>query len=126
MVGMDGIVIKGKLGDCIGWIFSVLRILFDLLFGTIDGILFLTLSDNYGGMEMDWKDYIVADQEICHGKVCIKGTRIPVTVILDNLAAGNDSGSILKSYPSLSEESIQAAIAYAAELAKERIVDLTA
>jgi uncharacterized protein (DUF433 family) len=49
-----------------------------------------------------------------------------VSVILDNLAAGVDRSEILKSYPSLQEEDIDAAISYAAELARERIVPLTA
>lgn len=65
---------------------------------------------------------ISTDPQVCHGKACIKGTRIMVSVILDNLAAGVSSEEILKSYPSLSSEDIQAAIAYAAELAKERVV----
>ena len=65
---------------------------------------------------------ISADPQVCHGKACIKGTRIMVSVILDNLAAGVSPEEILKSYPTLSSEDIQAAIAYAAELAKERVV----
>jgi uncharacterized protein (DUF433 family) len=71
---------------------------------------------------MNLLDRISADPQVCHGKACIKGTRIMVSVILDNLAAGVSSDEILKSYPSLSSEDIQAAIAYAAELAKERVV----
>lgn len=71
---------------------------------------------------MNLLERISADPEVCHGKACIKGTRIMVSVILDNLAAGVSSEEILKSYPSLSSEDIQAAIAYAAELAKERLV----
>jgi uncharacterized protein (DUF433 family) len=65
---------------------------------------------------------ISVDPNICHGKACIKGTRIPVSVILDNLASGETEGSILKSYPSLTHEDVHAAIAYAAELSKERYV----
>jgi uncharacterized protein (DUF433 family) len=49
-----------------------------------------------------------------------------VSVVLDNLAAGISQEEILRSYPSLSPESIQAAVAYAAELARERVVDLPA
>jgi uncharacterized protein (DUF433 family) len=71
---------------------------------------------------MRWQDYIVVDPSICHGKVCIKGTRIPVSVILDNLAAGLSIDEILRSYPSLSREAVQAAISYAAELARERVI----
>ncbi|HEY4481912.1 MAG TPA: DUF433 domain-containing protein [Candidatus Brocadiaceae bacterium] len=71
---------------------------------------------------MNWKEYITVDPDICHGKACIKGTRIMVSVVLDNLAAGLTSDEILQSYPSLARESVQAAIAYAAELARERVV----
>ncbi|MCP4754505.1 MAG: DUF433 domain-containing protein [Proteobacteria bacterium] len=74
---------------------------------------------------MNWQDYIVVDPNICHGKACIKGTRIMASVILDNLAAGIEAEEILKDYPSLDREGIQAAIAYAAELARERIVETT-
>ncbi|MCH7653383.1 MAG: DUF433 domain-containing protein [Chloroflexi bacterium] len=73
---------------------------------------------------MDFTEHITVDPEICHGKACIKGTRIMVTVILDNLAAGLDRDEILASYPTLRDEDIRAAIAYAAELAKERILPL--
>jgi uncharacterized protein (DUF433 family) len=73
---------------------------------------------------MDWRDRITADPNVCHGKVCIKGTRIMVSVILDNLAAGVSRESLLKSYPTLKSDDIQAAIAYAAELTKGRIVTL--
>ncbi len=73
---------------------------------------------------MDLTERITVDPEICHGKACIKGTRIMVTVILDNLAAGVSKEEILASYPSLIDEDIRATIAYAAELAKERIVPL--
>ena len=75
---------------------------------------------------MDWKKYIVVDPAICHGQAVVKGTRIPVFVILDNLAAQIPPEEILKSYPSLSMEGIHAAIAYAAELARERIVEMSA
>ncbi len=64
---------------------------------------------------------ITVDPNICHGKACITGTRIMVSVILDNLAAGKSYDDIIKNYPSLSVEDIKAALAYASELAKERI-----
>ena len=75
---------------------------------------------------MNWQNYIIVDPMICHGKACIKGTRIMVSVILDNLAAGLSIDEILQSYPSLTHDSIQAAISYAAELTRERIVALPA
>lgn len=71
---------------------------------------------------MLWRDRISVNPDICHGKACIKGTRIPVSVILDNLAEGLSSDEILRSYPSLKPEDIQAALSYAAELAQERII----
>ncbi|MCO6449278.1 MAG: DUF433 domain-containing protein [Caldilineales bacterium] len=71
---------------------------------------------------MQWQDYIVVDPKICHGQACIRGTRVPVSVVLDNLAAGLTPTQIIESYPSLSVESVHAAIAYAADLARERIV----
>ena len=67
---------------------------------------------------MNWQDYITVDPAICHGKACIKGTRIMVSVVLDNLAVSLTPGEILKSYPTLTPEAIQAAIVYAAELAR--------
>jgi uncharacterized protein (DUF433 family) len=75
---------------------------------------------------MNWRDFITVDPAVCHGKACIKGTRIMVSVILDNLAAGMGVDEVRDSYPSLSAESIRAAIAYAAELARERVVALPA
>lgn len=73
---------------------------------------------------MKWTDYISVDPAICHGKACIKGTRIMVSVVLDNLANGASPEEIMKSYPSLSREAIQAAIAYAAEISHERVLPL--
>ena len=75
---------------------------------------------------MNWREHIVVDPSICHGKACVKGTRIMVSVVLDNLAEGLDSEQIVASYPSLDRESIQAALAYAADLARERIVGMPA
>ena len=73
---------------------------------------------------MDWRDYITVHPEICHGKACIAGTRVLVSVILDNLASGADADEIVNSYPSVSREAIRATIQYAAELANERVVAL--
>lgn len=75
---------------------------------------------------MNWQDYVTVDPAVCHGQACIKGTRIMVSIVLDNLAAGLTSDEILRSYPSLSQEAIQAAIAYAAELARERVISMPA
>lgn len=73
---------------------------------------------------MNWRNYITSDPTVCHSQACIAGTRIFVSVLLDNLAAGVGVEELLKSYPSLVPEHIQAAIAYAAELARERVIFL--
>ncbi len=73
---------------------------------------------------MNWREYITVDPAVCHGVACIKGTRVMVSVILDNLAAGATSEEIVRSYPSIDQTAVQAAIAYAAELARERVVPM--
>jgi len=65
---------------------------------------------------------ISVNPDVCHGKACIKGTRIMVSVILDNLAAGKSYEEILQNYPSLVMEDIRAAVAYGALLSKERTI----
>jgi uncharacterized protein (DUF433 family) len=75
---------------------------------------------------MRWQDYIVADPAICHGRATIKGARVMVSVILDNFAVNLDAEEILRSYPSLTKEAIQATLAYAAELGREQVVPLPA
>jgi uncharacterized protein (DUF433 family) len=56
---------------------------------------------------------ITADPNVCHGKACIRGTRVMVSVVRDNLAAGLSVADIVKEYTSLKPEDVQAAIAYA-------------
>ena len=73
---------------------------------------------------MDWRNYISSDPMICHGKACIIGTRVMVTVILDCLADGLTVEEILRSYPSVSREGVQASLHYAADLARERMAPL--
>ncbi len=68
---------------------------------------------------MMWRDYLTRDPKICHGQLCAKGTRVMVTSILDSLAEGSSPEEIIKSYPSLTREHIEAALAYAADLARE-------
>jgi uncharacterized protein (DUF433 family) len=70
-----------------------------------------------------WQQHLGSDPAICGGDLCARGTRIPVTVILDNLAEGASREKILRSY--LRPEHIEAALAYAAELAhEERLIPL--
>lgn len=75
---------------------------------------------------MDWREYITVDPKICHGKACIKGTRVMVSIILDNLAAGLSPDRIIESYPSVNRDAILAAISYAADISRERIIPISA
>jgi uncharacterized protein (DUF433 family) len=72
-----------------------------------------------GAQPIDWRDRISIDPKVCHGKACIKGTRIMVSIILDYLKAGESHEEILQQYPTLREADIRAAIGYAAWLAHE-------
>ena len=65
---------------------------------------------------MDWREFVSVDPEICHGQACIRGTRIMVSVVLDNLAAGMAEEELVRSYPAITRDAIRAAIAYAADL----------
>lgn len=68
---------------------------------------------------MEWTSRIRSDPAICHGKVCVRGTRVMVSVVLANLAAGLSHEEILDEYSSLTEEDIRACLAYGADLASE-------
>lgn len=63
---------------------------------------------------------ISRNPNICHGKACIKGTRILVSIILDEMASGKSFEEIIQAYPVLTRKDILAAIAYASEVVKER------
>lgn len=67
---------------------------------------------------------ISIDPNVCFGKPCIRGTRIWVSLLLDLLAGGASIGEILSEYPELTEEDVRAAIAYGAEMTRERYVEL--
>lgn len=71
---------------------------------------------------MEWSDRITADPAVCHGSVCVKGTRVLVSALLDNLACGVPVEDILASYPSITADDLKAAVAYAADLARGRLV----
>ena len=68
---------------------------------------------------LNWRDHLTSDPDVCGGELCARGTRVFVTNILDSLAEGASPDEILRSYPSLKPEHILAALAYAAELARE-------
>lgn len=71
---------------------------------------------------MDWRNHITTDATVCDGKACIKGTRIMASAVLDNLATGLPTTEISRLYPTLTGEDVAAAMSYAAELARERVV----
>lgn len=67
---------------------------------------------------------IAIDPNVCFGKPCIRGTRIWVSLIIDNLADGVGEDEILTAYPQLRAEDIRAALAYAAEMTRKRVIPL--
>lgn len=70
--------------------------------------------------------HISVNPNVCFGKPCIRGTRIWVSLLLDFLANGMSIEEILKEYPQLTEEGVRAAIAYGAEMSRERYVEIPA
>ena len=72
---------------------------------------------------MKWRDRISVDPKVCHGKPCIKGTRVMVSVVIDNLAACESHESIGRGY-NIEEEDIRAALRFVAELARDRFAFL--
>jgi uncharacterized protein (DUF433 family) len=75
---------------------------------------------------MSWREYIWIHAERMHGIPCMRGTRIPVYVILDNLADGESVEAIIESFPGLRPEHVSAALTFAAELAHEKIIPIPA
>lgn len=71
---------------------------------------------------ISWRDRIVIDPEIHHGEPCIRGTRIPVAVVIGSFADGMTVDEIINQYPQLSPEDIRAALAYAAEVMRQEII----
>jgi uncharacterized protein (DUF433 family) len=71
-----------------------------------------------------WRDHGLINPTGCFGKPCMKGTRIWVSLVVDNLPAGATEEEILEAYPSLTREDICAALAFAAEMARERYVPI--
>ncbi|MGB2911069.1 MAG: DUF433 domain-containing protein [Anaerolineales bacterium] len=73
-------------------------------------------------MKRKWQDQIVIDPDLHHGDACIKGTRIPVTMVVGSLADGLTEVEILAAYPQLKTEHIQAALAYAADIMRNEFL----
>ena len=67
---------------------------------------------------------ITIDPRVCFGKPCVRGTRIWVSLLVDFLASGFTVEEVLDQYPQLQRDDILAAIAYGAEMSRERFVDL--
>ena len=72
---------------------------------------------------MAWHERITVDPDVCHGSACIRGTRVLVSVVLDGLAAGDPPDAVAGAYR-ITVEDVQAALAYASELTKERVFAL--
>ena len=72
---------------------------------------------------MHWSEHLTSRESVCHGRLCIKGTRVMVSVILDNLAAGETMEAICADY-GVSREAIRACLHYASEVARDRVVAL--
>ncbi|MCK9898411.1 DUF433 domain-containing protein [Frankia sp. AgB32] len=75
-------------------------------------------------MEADLLALIVADPAVGHGQACIRGSRVPVSVVLDCLADGMSVSEIVTEYPSIDGSGVRAAAAYGARLAREELVPL--
>jgi uncharacterized protein (DUF433 family) len=66
-----------------------------------------------------WRERIVIEPDLHHGDPCIKGTRIPVAMVIGSLADGLTPAQIREAFPQLTDDDIRAALAYAAELTHE-------
>lgn len=73
-------------------------------------------------MPVNWKEYIISTPEVLRGKPRIKGTRIPVSLILGYLATGNTYAQIIQEFPDLSKDQIMACLDYARDLSEFEIV----
>ena len=69
----------------------------------------------------EFEQRIECDPQICGGVPCVRGTRIPVSILLSHLAAGDDEKTLLKSFPQIAKEDIQACLQYAAFLSTEKL-----
>jgi len=73
-------------------------------------------------MQVNWKDYIVSTPGVLRGKPRLKGTRIPVSLVLGYLAAGKNAQAIKKEFPGIGEAQIAACLDYARELAEYEVI----
>ena len=111
------------------WLYEGMRDMRDSLASQPAGHIGVRLRYAPAGWEvetMNWRDYISVDPNVMHGVACIGGTRVPVSVVLDNLAARVPEERLLAEYPRLTPDAIRAVLAYAAELAREQTIALYA
>lgn len=82
----------------------------------------LSLQRDHGGMATELSDLISSEPAVLHGQAVIRGTRIPVTVVLDSLAEGMSEEELREQYPTLPRGVVRGALAYAAALARDEIM----
>ena len=71
---------------------------------------------------INWKNFVTIDPEIHHGEPCIKGTRVPVAILVGSIADGMTIEEVTKEYPQITPEAVQAALAYAADVLRQEII----
>jgi len=79
-------------------------------------------KDQQAMRAIDWKDHITGSPEVLYGKPVIRGTRIPVDLILEKLANGKTSAQLLEAYPTITADAISACLLFAAESVKSEII----
>jgi uncharacterized protein (DUF433 family) len=89
-----------------------------------DGVAFLSPAGHTGVVTADQLEMISTDPQVMHGQAVIAGTRVPVSVILDCLAAGMTAEEITAEYPTVTVAGVRAAAAYGAALAREELLPL--
>ena len=70
---------------------------------------------------MSWQERLASDPDVCHGRLCVKGSRVMASVILDNLAVGESFAEVMEGY-AVEREDIEACLHYAAEQARDRVL----
>lgn len=73
-------------------------------------------------MQASWREHIVSTPDVLRGKPRVKGTRIPVSLILGYLAGGNSADEIIREFPDLTREQIAACLDYARELSEFEVM----
>lgn len=71
---------------------------------------------------INWQNFIIIDPELHHGEPCITGTRVPVAILVGSIADGMTIEQVIQEYPQLKRESVQAALAYAADVVRQDIL----